>query len=480
MTYNKTSKFCSLSFNFNTEQKIPKFDFHIFVASKELDDEKYEFKTKGGRIFLLTLILGFVLNKIGVINIGIWPLCGIAFGFCCLWNFITFGVFHLKTRHLSEKFEKMKNEYMKEEESPLAYWISRKKNDGEEGAITGDLSGTPIIWAASNLPCLEYLKDFLDKQLNAKEHVLTLSYVPMSLGKTIDMMKEYPNRKLLIVHSMAENELGEYSLATLEALTDILIESNNNRAFVPDWILDARENTDGKYTPKTRTISREEWLKNRAILVENEHVLFATFDQRFLQMKNDGKIYACAFEDAASLPEHLKYFGLDIDISKIEWIDANFTYIEAALEANEYDGILYCLKDTQSYLYFSKDELMKMKSEIQNNADKRTKNQIEKLLKAPSVVFVYDADFYEKNKELRALLLNKSLAIFNDPMEASEILTNMGMMEKISDWKFKYMTLAQLLELLKDFEYESLAYCSDKENYVRLSVDRFSELLKEK
>lgn len=73
-------------------------NFHLFHMKDTIGDTEYEYKSTGGRVFLVFLFLGMIAKMLGYYNAGTWPIIGIAIGSCVLWDLLTAGLYLLKVK----------------------------------------------------------------------------------------------------------------------------------------------------------------------------------------------------------------------------------------------------------------------------------------------------------------------------------------------------------------------------------------------
>ena len=79
-------------------------DFHFFHFKDTIGDTEYEYKSTGGRVFLVFLFLGMIAKMLGYLSLGTWPIIGIAIGSCVLWDLLTAGLYLLKVKRKLNKY----------------------------------------------------------------------------------------------------------------------------------------------------------------------------------------------------------------------------------------------------------------------------------------------------------------------------------------------------------------------------------------
>ncbi|MEE0929920.1 MAG: hypothetical protein UIM53_02835 [Acutalibacteraceae bacterium] len=87
--------------------------FHLFHLKDTIGDEEYEYKSKGGRILVLMLLLGFLARAWGYINLSTFVIIAAAFLGCVLWDLLTVGIYLI---NIKKKITNYLNDNEKEEE----------------------------------------------------------------------------------------------------------------------------------------------------------------------------------------------------------------------------------------------------------------------------------------------------------------------------------------------------------------------------
>ena len=72
------------------------FSFHLINLRQEINGQEYKFQSKGGRVLLLGLIVGFLCKYMKWFDINAWAIIGLSVGACIIWDLITMGLFMLK------------------------------------------------------------------------------------------------------------------------------------------------------------------------------------------------------------------------------------------------------------------------------------------------------------------------------------------------------------------------------------------------
>lgn len=84
--------------------------FHLFHLKDTIGDKEYEYKSKGGRILVLMLLLGFLARAWGYVNLSTFAIIAASFLGCVVWDLITVGIYLINikrkiTRYLNEDEE---------------------------------------------------------------------------------------------------------------------------------------------------------------------------------------------------------------------------------------------------------------------------------------------------------------------------------------------------------------------------------------
>lgn len=73
-----------------------KINSHLITKKITVGDKTYVFESKGGRLMILGLIIGFIARHFGYIDCSPWLIIGISVGACLVWDIITSTLFNIK------------------------------------------------------------------------------------------------------------------------------------------------------------------------------------------------------------------------------------------------------------------------------------------------------------------------------------------------------------------------------------------------
>jgi hypothetical protein len=80
-----------------------KFSVNLFTFKRTIGEEEYCYKSHGGRVMLLCLILGLLFKYWGYINWPTWLIIVVSIGACLLWDAVTAVLFLSKTNRILKK-----------------------------------------------------------------------------------------------------------------------------------------------------------------------------------------------------------------------------------------------------------------------------------------------------------------------------------------------------------------------------------------